>query len=173
MYRKNVPFKDYNDKPRNMEVQFQLEIPQVFKNIVALNAIFSWRDSLQGQDRDLTYDEMQEFFDNFEQILLEGYGKISADGLRFERGDRYDFAESKLFAAFMEMILSDIGELGKILEQIMPAGMDEMVRKQAASLERMQSEVGQGEPPSAELQAKIDELKRLQANIDEAKATDN
>lgn len=161
MYKKMVPFKDYNDKPQNKQVTFLLEIRDVFKIIPELNAIFSWRDSLdQNTPRDLSLEEMREFFDNFERVLLAAWGELSADGQVFDRTGKYEFEQSKCWAAFMEMLLGDMGEIKKILDGIMPAGMEDLVRKQGESLERMKNELAAGESTedTRALEAKIAEL---------------
>lgn len=141
MYTKMIPFHDYKGKPRNMEVNFLLETRDIFKVLSELNGIFEWRDSLNGKVRELTNEEMTEFFNNFEAVLLAAWGVPSADGLEFDRVERYRFEQSKLFSACMDMFLTDISEVSKMLEQIMPKGMEDMVRKQAASLEKMQAEL--------------------------------
>lgn len=155
MYTKTIAFRDFKGKARNQTVQFNLETREVFKLLVELNAIFKWRDSLQDEDpRDLSTEEVVDFFNNFEKILLEAWGEMDEDGTHFRKTGRYDFEESKLFAACMDMFVSDIQEVNKLLTDIMPKGMEDMVRKQAESLERMAGDSSNSE----ELQARIAEL---------------
>lgn len=162
MYTKMVPFKDYNGKPRNMEVNFLLETRDVYKILKELNGIFEWRDSLEGEVRELSTEEVTEFFNNFETVLLAAWGKPSEDGLEFDRVERYRFEQSKLFSACMDMFLSDIGEVSKMLQEIMPKGMEDMVRKQAASLEKMQSELKPDASPEdrEKIEKQIAELRK-------------
>jgi len=159
LYTKTVPFHDYNGKARNLPVHFMLEAKDVFKLFVELNAVLNWREGLsEGDPRDLTNEEMVEFFNNFEVILLESWGVPSADGLEFDRTGKYSFEQSKLFAAFMELLLSDITEVNSLLEKIMPKGLEEIVKKQAASLEQLKA-TNAGDPA---IQAEIARLTALQ-----------
>lgn len=161
MYRKTVPCKDYNGKPRNVDVAFMLEVRDVFKIAPELKAIFDWQDSMQdGEPRDLSLEEMREFFNNFETVLLSAWGRVTPDGLGFDRTDKYEFEQSKAFAAFMEMLLSDITEVQKILTEIMPEGMEDIVRKQGESLQRLADNPPEGADPDriAQLEKRIAEL---------------
>lgn len=165
MYTKTIPFHDYNGKPRNMPVHFQLETRDVFKVLTELNSIFEWRDSLSAKPRELTSEEMTEFFNNFETVLLQAWGEPSEDGLEFNRLDRYKFEQSKLFSATMDMFLTDIAEVTKMLEQIMPKGMEDMVRKQADSLEKMQREL-KDDAPAETREALEREIAKLREQIE-------
>lgn len=162
MYTKSVPFKDYNGKPRNLPVHFNLETRDVFKVVGELNRIFKWRDGLKGPERELTDEEMTDFFNDFEAVLLAAWGEPSEDGLYFVRTNRYLFEDSKLFAACMDMFVTDIGEVTRMLNEIMPKGMEEVVKKQAESLEKMQSELPSETDPKtrAAIQAQIEVLNK-------------
>lgn len=134
MYTKQVPFKDFNGKPRNETVHFNLTEREVFKLLGEFKAVFDWHDSLKGPQRELHTDEVVAFYNAFEEILLSAYGVPSEDGLHFRKGGRYDFEESAVFNACMVEFVSNPIETGKLLEQIMPKGMEEMVRKADASI---------------------------------------
>ena len=134
MYTKQIPFKDFNGKPRNMVVHFNLTEREVFKLLAELQQVMSWRDSLAGPPRDLETEEVVNFYNSFEEILLSAYGKPSEDGLYFRKGDRYDFEESALFNACMILFVTDPAETTKLIDGIMPKGMEEIVKKADASL---------------------------------------
>jgi hypothetical protein len=158
MYIKNIPFKDFKGNPRNKEVQFNLTVREIPKLLNEFNQIFRWQDSLKGDERDLSTDEVIEFYTAFEQVLLTAWGEMSDDGLYFRKTGRYDFEESALFAACMVEFVSNPGETGKLLEAIMPDGMEELVRKAEGSLEKL----AQDPTTTDEIKA---EIARLQAKI--------
>lgn len=139
MYTKQVPFKDYNGKPRNLPVHFNLEVREVMKLLSEFKVIFDWRESLEGPERELETEEVVRFYEAFETILLSAWGIPSDDGLNFEKVDRYQFESSKLFAAFMEMCLSDTTETDKLINAVMPPGMAEIVKKAEGNLDKLEA----------------------------------
>lgn len=158
MYSKSFPFKDFNGKPHNTMVHFNLTEPDVFKLLVELKAIFAWHDSLQGEPRELEAAEVVEFYTNFEEVLLAAYGTPSADGLSFKKGDRYAFQETALFAAIMVAFVSDPPETMKFLTEIMPKGLPELVKKADENLAVAMKDADTPEAVRAqiaELQAKL------------------
>ncbi len=134
MYTKKIPFKDFNDNPHNSVVHFNLTEREVLKNLVSLKTIIEWKDSMGGPDRELTTEEVVEFYNAFEDILLEAWGEPSADGLHFRKGGKYEFEESALFNACMVEFVTNPQETGSLLDGIMPKGMEDMVRKADANM---------------------------------------
>lgn len=168
MYKINVPYHTYTGKAGNKTVHFMLETKDVFKNYVELNDLFTWRDELGNQTpRDLEPHELVTFFNNFETILLAAYGVPSADGEVFDRTDRYNFEQSAVFSAFMDMLLSDIAMVNQILIDIMPKGMEEMVKKQVASLEGLKEQAAKESDPAARAAADA-RIQELEAKLKEA-----
>jgi hypothetical protein len=95
VYTKTVPFKDFKGKPRNEVVHFNLSEREVFKLLPELQAVFHWMDSNKEADpRELGVDEVRDFYNEFEAILLEAWGIPSEDGQHFRKSERYDFEES-------------------------------------------------------------------------------
>jgi len=158
VYTKTIPYKDFKGKVRNEEVNFNLTVREIPKLLNEFNQIFKWQDSLKGDERELSTDEVIEFYTAFEQVLLTAWGELSEDGKYFRKTGRYDFEESALFAACMVEFVSNPGETGKLLEAIMPQGMEELVRKAEGNLEKM------AQDPSTTDEIKA-EIARLQAKI--------
>ena len=165
MYVKSIPFKDFNGKPRNETIHLNLTEREVFKLLVELQSIFSWRDSLQGQDvRELPTEEVVEFYNNLEKVLLDAWGVPSEDGLHFRKAGRYEFEESALFNATMVSFISDPQEAGKMLDGIMPQGMTEIVQKAEGNLEAAANAATDEDQKAT--------IARLQAQLASAKASD-
>lgn len=156
MYTKTIPFKDFSGKPRNQPVHFNLSEREVFKLLPELQSVFKWMDTNKEADpRDLGTEEVRDFYNNFEDILLEAWGVPSEDGLHFRKGERYDFEESALFNATMFMFVNEPQETAKLLEGIMPEGLSEMVKK--AAVEDVAAVSGDR---AEDQQATISELRR-------------
>lgn len=161
MYTKLIPFKDFNNKPRNQQISLNLTEREVFKLLAEFQSVFKWRDSLQNEgDRELTTEEVVEFYNNLERILLNSWGELSDDGLHFRKGSRYDFEESALFNATMVLFVSDPSEANKMLDGLMPKGMEDIVKNMDANLEKIESE----NQSDAALQAEIVQLRAQLAN---------
>jgi hypothetical protein len=140
LYTKQVPFKDFFDKPRNATVNFNLTEREIFKLLAEFQAVFAWRDSMRGPERMLETQEVVDFYTAFEEILLSAYGNPSEDGLHFRKAGRYEFEESALFNACMVMFVTEPEETTKLIDGIMPSGMEEMVRKADANMAKAAEE---------------------------------
>lgn len=72
MYTKKVPFKDLHDKPQNMPVHFHLFPREIYKLILEFQAIYTWLDRVQQMEavQDIPTEELLDFFNNFETIVL-------------------------------------------------------------------------------------------------------
>lgn len=134
MYKKSIPFKDFNGKPRNEVVHFNLTEVEIFKLMGEFQTVLDWRDSLQGEARELESEEVVRFYTAFEEILLSAYGVPSGDGMYFRKNGRYDFADSALFSATMMYFVANPAETSAFLNGIMPEGLEELVKKADASL---------------------------------------
>lgn len=163
MYTKTVPVKDLNDKPRNITVHFNLFEREVFKLLVELKYVFDWHENMKGELRELDPADVVEFYNNFEEIVLSGYGVPSADAMEFVKTDRYKFEDSVTFNAIMLMCVSDPTETLKLVEGMMPKGMDKLVKAADENLARAAKDM-----KDEDLAA---EIARLRAQL-EAKKSD-
>lgn len=161
MYVATVPYTNYNNQPKTKKVHFMLEIKDMYKVLPELNLIMNWQDNLEGHNRvlDGDSDEVMDFFNAFEKILLSAYGVPTADGEEFDRTSRYTFEQSAVFAALMVELLSDVSQTNKIINDLLPKGMDELVKRQTASLTQLRAE-NAGKP---EIQAEIDRIRKAAA----------
>lgn len=167
MYSKKIPFHDFKGNPQNIVVQFNLEVREVVKLMVEFYSVLKWLDSVKNEEtRQLDTAEVVEFYNNLEKIMLEAYGKVSDDGLLFRKDGRYDFEDSKLFAACMEMFVSDPSEATKMLEELMPKNMEELVRKSEGNMDALKKDP----QTSDEVRAQI---ARLEAQLAENTPSDS
>lgn len=155
MYSKKVPYKDFKDRPGNATVYFNLTEREVFKLLGELQAVFAWIDSIRDKEvREIPTEDVVAFYNNFEDILLTAWGEPSEDGMHFRKGGRYDFEESAIFNACMVLFITDPSETMKLIEGILPSGMDQLVKTADENAVQAGKEVG-----SETMQAEIDRLR--------------
>jgi len=129
LYKLSVPYVDYKGKPRNTTVYFNLDGREVFRMLPQLKSVFEWMESNKNSaPRDLSVEEVSNFYTDFEHILLEAWGEMSEDGEHFRKGGKYDFEESALFNACMIMFVTKPEETAKLLDGILPKELFEMVQ---------------------------------------------
>lgn len=164
MYTKTIPHKNFRDKPRNQEVNFNLTEHEVLKLLVEFQAIFDWQDKLKKQDDDRPTDteEVIEFYNNFEEVLLTAWGELSENGDHFRKGGRYDFAESSLFHATMKHFLQNPSEVNELLDGLMPKDMQDIVKAADANLAALAKKDGLEPSEKAELERLRAELSAAQ-----------
>lgn len=138
MYRKQIPYKNFRNEPKTGLVEFNLTIPETIKLLVELQTIFAWRESVNdGPERDLSSEEVIEFYNALEEVMLTAYGVLSSDGEEFDKMGRYKFERSALFPATMVFFLSDPQEAMKFIDQILPKDMEDLVKSADANLLKM------------------------------------
>lgn len=162
MYTLRVPYKTFHDKPGNTTVHFNLTETEVIKLLPQFKQIFSWRDKMEGEERDLTPEEVLEFYNAFEEVLLASWGVPSEDGMHFRKAGRYEWEESAVFNATMVMMVTDPAQTMAFVDGIMPKNMENMVREANENLAKMESTT-----TDARQQA---EIERLRARLAEAEA---
>lgn len=129
MYTVEIEYEDYKKRVRKTSVSFNLDSREVFKMLPELKTTFEWLESNKAEEpRDLSVEEVSNFYTNFENILLEAWGEMSEDGLSFRKGGKYEFEETALFNACMWRFVTKPQDTVKLLEGILPAEMFQMVQ---------------------------------------------
>ncbi len=161
MYTKSVPHKNFLGKPKTQVVHFNLTTHEFFKLLVEFKAIFDWQDRLKDADPDEVTDtaEVIAYYTNFEEILLSAYGVPDESGDHFRKAGRYDFAESSLFHACMEMFVSDPMETSKLVDGLVPENLAELIKKLDANTVAL---LANEETPEA-IRAELEKLRAREA----------
>jgi hypothetical protein len=169
MYTKTIPHKNFKDKVRNQEVQFNLTEHEVLKLLVEFKAIFEWQERLEARDPDAETDtaEVIEFYNNFEDILLAAWGELDESGDHFKKGGVYEFRESSLFHAAMKLFLEDQSEANKLIDGLMPKGLKDLVIAADSNLAVLAKNEGANSP------AVNAEIARLTAELEAARKNDS
>lgn len=166
MYTKMIPHKNFAGKQRDQEVQFNLTEHEVLKLMVEFKAIFDWQEKVKDRDPEAETDTLEviEFYNNFEEILLSAWGELDESGDHFRKGGRYEFKESSLFHAAMKLFLEDQEEVNKLLNGLMPDGLQDLVKAADSNLAELAKNSEENSP------AVNAEVARLQAELARAKA---
>lgn len=159
MYTKIVPHKNFRGKVRNQEVNFNLTEHEVLKLLVEFKAIFDWQEQVENRDPDAETptEEVLEFYNNFEEILLAAWGELDESGDHFHKGGRYEFRESSVFHAAMKMFLEDQNEVNELINGLMPDGLKDLVKAADGRLAELASKSEDGNDPA--LQSEVAQLR--------------
>lgn len=166
MYTKMIPHKNFRGKVRNQEVNFNLTEHEVLKLMVEFKAIFDWQERLEARepDAETPTEEVMEFYTNFEEILLAAWGELDESGDHFKKGGVYEFRESSLFHAAMKLFLEDQAEANRLLNELMPEGLKDIVKAADDNLAALAKEHGENSPLVNA------EVARLQRELEAARA---
>lgn len=157
MYTVKVPYKNYKKQPQNKEVTFNLEVHEIAGLFVEFKAVSDWLESNKsGEVRILDPQEVVTFYGAIKTIMLEAWGQLSEDGEHFRKSGRYDFEESKLFAACMDLFITDPSEAVKLFDGLLPENMVAMVEKTSSNLDAIEN-------PSNEVEQLKREVARLRS----------
>lgn len=130
MYTVQIPFTDYKNKPQTKSVSFNLDTREVFKLLPEFLKVNKWMEENKkaAEERILPPEEVLDFYNSLEIIMLEAYGEVSDDGLYFRKSGRYEFEESAMFNACMMMFVKQPEEAAKMLDGLLPKELDEIVK---------------------------------------------
>lgn len=169
MYTKTIPFKDFHGKPRNQIIHLNLSEREVMGLLYEFQSIFSWQDQIKNRAiQDLNTQEVVEFYNNLETILLSAYGVPSEDGLHFDKDGRYKFEQSALFNAVMMMFVKEPEEATKMINELMPKDLEDLV---SSADERIEKISASKETPS-HVRDELEQMRKELAEMRAAKSED-
>jgi hypothetical protein len=163
MYTKVIPHKNFRGKTRNQEVNFNLTTHEVLKLLVEFKSIFDWQEAVEKRDPEAEppTEEVIEFYTNFEEILLSAWGELDESGDHFFKGGRYEFKESSVFHAAMDLFLKDPSEVTKLVDGLMPEGLQDLVKASEANLAALAEQAKKdGDTMSPGLKRTVEDLER-------------
>jgi hypothetical protein len=139
LYTARVPFKDFNKNPRTETIQLNLTETQFLKLLLQFQVLDSFTRKLvaleeSGGPTMLQGVETVEFWTALEEVILEAYGVMSDDGMYFDKSGRYQYESSALHNAVMLMFIKDVAEARKMLDELTPDDLADLVKEQDANL---------------------------------------
>lgn len=163
MYEQTIQYKNYKGKLKNGTAYFNLDGREVFRMLPQLMSVFKWLDSNKAEEdvRDLTNEEVSNFYNELEELLLAGWGELSEDGETFRKSGKYDFQESALFNEIMMHFVFHPQDGIKLLVGMLPTDMFKQLQEMKP------------EQLAAAVEGRADdraEIARLEAELAAAKA---
>jgi hypothetical protein len=163
MFTTTVPHKNHKGKPRNPEVSFDLSVHEFLKLLVEFKKIFEWQEAVSKRDgqEETPTEEVVDFYTNFEEIVLAAWGEMDAEGDHFRKGGVFDYRESSTHHAAMLMFLKDQEKLNKMLESLMPDGLEDLIKSTEENLAALaQKAKDSGDKMPAGLESEVERIKR-------------
>ena len=134
---------------------------EFLKLLVEFKAMFDWQDRLSNADptAETPTEEVIEFYTNFEEIILEAWGELDETGDHFRKGGKYDYRESSTHHECMLMYLKDQAELNKMLESLMPEGLQDLIKTTEDNLEALAKQAKENDKVTPAMLSKIEQAR--------------
>jgi len=104
MYKQAIQYTDFNGVERNEDFYFHLSLPEVTRLEAELG------QSIEEHVKNLVADQdMKALIDFLEKMILNSYGRKTADGKSFYKTKelRLEFEHSNAYAELFEMLLTN------------------------------------------------------------------
>lgn len=104
MFKQNIAYIDFNGEERKEDFYFHLSLPEV----VRLEAEIGRPMDVHVKDLTANQD-MKMLIDFLEKMILNSYGRKSADGKSFQKSKelKLEFEHSQAYAELFEMLLTN------------------------------------------------------------------
>ena len=175
MYTTKVPHKNYRGLTRNPEVTFDLSTHEFLKLLVEFKAIFDWQDRVSKRDpnEETPTEEVIDFYTTFETIILAAWGELDESGDHFRKGGVYDYRESSTHQEAMLMFLKDQEALNKMLEALMPKGLEDLMKATEDNLAKLAAQAKEGgDKMPVGLESEIERIRRELAEAEARQGSD-
>lgn len=118
MLKKTISYKDYNDVQRTEDFYFNLDKLEILELEIQFEGGLS-----ATIERLMETDAGAEVYNLFKDIVLKAYGKKSADGKRFMKGDdiALEFAQSPAMAELIFSFLKDANGAADFIAGLLPS----------------------------------------------------
>lgn len=104
MFRQSIGYVDFNGVERKEDFYFHLSLPEVTRLEAEIGR------SMEEHVKDLVANQdLKTLIDFLEKMILNSYGRKSADGKSFQKTKelRIEFEHSQAYAELFEMLLTD------------------------------------------------------------------
>ena len=126
MIKKTITYTDYNGVQRTEDFYFNLSKPEIVKMQGSVKGGYDVR--LKGIASELNGANIMDFF---EDLIKKAYGEKSEDGRRFMKSDEIsrEFMEARAYEVLFEEMVTDAKAAAAFFNAVMPADLDEFVKK--------------------------------------------
>jgi hypothetical protein len=161
MIKRTVTYTDFDGNKQTDEVYFHLT-KQEFLDLTEMeDEVKSWAERFQGEDRDLTTEEIRGVLALVRKLGLKAYGERSTDGKRFVKSPQLteEFSQTALWDEFLWNLLQNPEDLNQFLVTLVPSEY----REQSAAIAQ-QTKVVDVQLPEAD-QNRAANVAELQAQL--------
>lgn len=130
MHTETITYTDYAGNQRTEDFSFNLTKAEVLEMEMKTSGGME-----QYIKRIIDAQDTAQIIEVFKELLLKAYGKISADGRRFEKSPELtkDFSETEAYSDLFMKLATDDKKAAEFVEEILPK-MDEDQKKQANAM---------------------------------------
>jgi len=132
MIKETVQYTDYNDVNRTEVVYFNISQSELMDNLNLRADLERIQASLEGPERQLTTEEIQQILDLVKRMMQLAYGVRSEDGLHFRKSESVwdDFKSSAVYDAFIMSLFKNPEKAFEFLVAVMPKELMEQARRE-------------------------------------------
>jgi hypothetical protein len=132
MLKETVNYTDYNDVTRTEVLYFNINQSELMDNLNLREDLEKIQASLEGPERQLTTEEVQQILDLVKRMMKLAYGRRSDDGLNFRKTEQIwdDFASSAVYDAFIMSLFKNPEKAFEFLVACMPKELMEQARQE-------------------------------------------
>ena len=136
MIKETVQYTDYNDVNRTEVLYFNISQSELMDNLNLRDDLEKIQSSLEGPQRQLTTDEVQQILNLVKRMMRLAYGVRSEDGLTFTKDDEGEntiwkaFKNSAVYDAFIMSLFKNPEKAFEFLVAVMPKDLMEQARRE-------------------------------------------
>lgn len=132
MIKQTVQYTDFNDKNQTEVLYFNISKSELMDHLNLRDDLEKIQESLEGPERDLKMEEIQEILNLVKRIMRLAYGRRSADGLNFRKNDEIwdDFYSSAAYDSFIMSLFENPEKAFEFLVAVMPKDLMEQARRE-------------------------------------------
>jgi len=136
MIKETVQYTDYNDVNRTEVLYFNINQSELMDNLDLRDQLEKIQASLEGPERELTTDEVQQILNLVKRMMRLAYGVRSEDGLTFDKDEDGEnkiwkrFKNSAVYDAFLMSLFKNPEKAFQFLVSVMPKDLMEQARRE-------------------------------------------
>lgn len=127
MLVKKIKYEDFRGETREDEFLFNMNKAEVFMWLTC-NGGYTLDELLRKLQKDARGKDIMQIF---ESLILQAYGEISVDGLRFEKSEELSkkFKETNAYAELFVELVTDAKKAGEFITEIIPKNIADEIDK--------------------------------------------
>lgn len=136
MLKQELSYEDFDGNIQSETLYFNLTTSELADNMELKDELDKIQESLSGEERALTPDEVRRILNLVKTLMRLSYGVRSEDGKRFKKNPQSEvwdvFTETAAYDAYVTSLFTNPEKAIEFMLGIMPANLREAAEKQAA-----------------------------------------